>query len=69
VRATTTLPTNYRHQATLDLSKSRLAVVGAVVSGIVLLIAEGWLLVQFAHLVRPSAFEGPGFRDIVTVTR
>jgi hypothetical protein len=68
VRPTTTLPTNYRHQATLDLSKSRLAFVGAIVSGIVLLILVGWLLLQFAHLVRPAAFEGPGLGDILTMT-
>ena len=68
MRATTRLPTNYRHQATLDLSKSRLAFVGAIVSGIVLLILVGWLLLQFAHLVRPAAFEGPGLGDILTMT-
>jgi hypothetical protein len=68
MQATTTLPTNYRHQATLDLSKSRKAVVGAIVSGIVLLITVGWLLVQFTHLLRPTALEGIRFRDILTIT-
>jgi len=63
VQATTTLPTNYRRQATLDLSKSRNAVVVAVVSGIVLLITAGWLLVQLTHLLRPTALEG-----ILTIT-
>lgn len=67
MQATTTLPANYRRQATLDLSKSRTAVVGAIVSGIVLLITVGWLLVQFAHLLRPAALEGIRFRDIVTM--
>ena len=68
VQATTTLPTNYCHQATLDLTKSRKAVVGAIVSGIVLLITVGWLFVQFANLVRPSALEALSFHDILTTT-
>jgi hypothetical protein len=68
VQATTTLPTNYRHQATLDLSKSRKAVVGAIVSGIVLLIIVGWLFVRFTNLVRPSALEALRFHDILTTT-
>ena len=68
VQATTTLPTHYRHQATLDLSKSRKAVVGAIVSGIVLLIIVGWLFVQFTNLVRPSALEALRFHDILTAT-
>jgi len=68
VQTITTLPSNYRQQATIDLSKSRKAVVGAIVSGIVLLIIIGWLLVQFTHLLRPTALEGIGFRDILTTT-
>ena len=68
VQATTTLPTHYRHQATLDLSKSRKAVVGAIVSGIVLLITVGWLFVQFTNLVRPTELEALRFHDILTTT-
>jgi len=68
VQATATLPTNYRHQVTLDLSKSRKAVVGAIVSGIVLLITVGWLFVQFANLIRPSALEALRFHDLLTTT-
>ena len=64
----TALPSNYRQQATLDLSKSRKAGLGAIVSGIVLLIAVGWLLVQFTHFLRPTALEGIRFRDILTTT-
>lgn len=67
MQATTILPTNYRQQATLDLSKSKKAIVGAIVSGIVLLISVGWLLVQFTHLLRPIALEGIRFRDILTI--
>ena len=68
MQVTTVLPTNYHRQATLDLSKNRKAVVGAIVSGIVLLIAVGWLLVQFTHVLRPTALEGIRFRDILTIT-
>ena len=63
MQVTTVLPTNYFRQAILDLSKNRKAVVGAIVSGIVLLIAVGWLLVQFTHLLHPTALEG-----ILTIT-
>jgi hypothetical protein len=68
VQAITTLPTNYRHQDTLDLSKSKKAVVGAIVSGIVLLITVGWLFVQFTNLVRPTALDALGFHDLLTTT-
>lgn len=68
MQATTTLPTNYCRQATLDLSKSRKAAVGAIVAGIVLLITAGWLLVQLTHLLRSTAFEGMRLRDILTIT-
>jgi hypothetical protein len=68
VQATTTPPANYCHQATLDLSKSRKAVVGAIVSGIVLLIVVGWLFVQFTNLVRPSALEALRLHEILTTT-
>jgi hypothetical protein len=68
VQAITTLPPDYRHRATLDLTKSRKAVVGAIVSGIVLLITVGWLFVQFTNLVRPSALEAMRFHAILTTT-
>ncbi|MGB2909933.1 MAG: DUF3267 domain-containing protein [Anaerolineales bacterium] len=56
-QATTTLPPNYRHHRYFDLAKSRKAVVGAIVSGIVLFFIVGWLFVQFINLVRPPALE------------
>lgn len=67
MQATTIFPTNYCQQATHDLSKSKKAIVGAIVLGSVLLIAVGWLLVQFTHFLRPTALEGIRFRDILTV--
>ena len=68
MRVIAALPTNYHRQATLDLSKNTKAVVGAIVSGIVLLIAVGWLLVRFTNLVRPTALESLRFRDMLTIT-
>lgn len=68
VQATTTLPPYYRHQATLDLSKSRIAIVGAIVSGIVLLIIVGWFFLQFTSLVRPTALGTLGLRDVLTLS-
>ena len=68
MQATTALPTNYHRQATLDLSRNRMAVVGAIASGIVLLLAVGWLLVQFTNFVRPTALEALRLRDIPTTT-
>ena len=68
LQATTTLPANYRRQASLDLSKSSKAVVGAIVSGIVLLITVGWSFLQFTNLVRPTALDAMGFHDLLTIT-
>jgi hypothetical protein len=68
MQATTVLPTNYHRQATLDLLGNRTAVVGAIASGIVLLLAVGWLLVQFTNFVRPTALEALRLRDIPMTT-
>jgi hypothetical protein len=67
MQVTAELPTNYHQQATLDLSKNRKAVVGAIASGIVILITVGWLLVQLTNLFRPTVLEGLRFRDIQTI--
>lgn len=67
MQATTVLPAKYRQQAAIDLSKNRIAAVGAIVFGIILLVAVGWFLVQFINHLRPTALEGSRLRDIVTV--
>lgn len=67
MQATTVLPAKYRQQAALDLSKNRIAAVGAIVFGIILLLTVGCLLVQFANLLRPTALEGSGLRDMLTI--
>jgi hypothetical protein len=68
MQATTILPVDYRQQATLDLSKSKKAIVCAIASGIVLLIAVARLLVQFTRYLRPTALEGIRFSNILTIT-
>jgi hypothetical protein len=68
MQATTLLPVDYRHQATLDLSNSKKAIVSAIAFGIVLLIAVGWLLVQFTRFLRPTALDSIRFRNILTIT-
>jgi hypothetical protein len=68
MKATTRLPGNYRRQATLDLSKSKAAVAGAVVLGVVLLLSVAWMLVQLTRLLRPAALESLAFRNILTTT-
>jgi hypothetical protein len=68
MQATTVLPANYRQQAAFDLSKNRKALLGAMASGIALLLVVGWLLVQLINLLRPTALEGLGLRDILTTT-
>ena len=68
MRATTTVPADYHLQSTIDLSKRRKALAGAIVIGIILLFAVGWLLLQFTEFVRPSGLEGTPFDDILTTT-
>jgi len=68
VPAAPLLPENYREQASIDLSKSKILIVGAIALGLVLLIAVAWLLVQFTQLLRPAALEYLGFRKILTIT-
>lgn len=68
MQITTQLPSSYCQRGTLDLSKSRKAGCSAIVLGIVLLLAVGWLLVQFTRLLRPTALEGISFYNILTIS-
>jgi len=68
VKAVRVLPADYRQQAVLDLSKSRIALLCAVVSGIILLFTAGWLLVQFTNLVRHTALESLLPREMQTIS-
>ena len=67
MQAITTLPSNYRQQAALDLSKSKIAAVGAIISGSILLLIVGWLLIQLTNLLRPAALEGIRLYDLLTI--
>jgi hypothetical protein len=68
MRVTRDLPTNYRQQASLDLTTSRKAVIGVIFSGIVMLFTVGWMLLQFTSSYRPSAYEGLEFLDLFNNT-
>jgi hypothetical protein len=68
MQSTKILPVNYRQQASLDLSKNKKAIVGAIILGIVLLIVVGWLLMQFISFLRPSALVGLKFGNILTLS-
>lgn len=64
--AMNTLPPGYSQQAVVSLSQSLGFVVAATLAGIVLLVATGWLLVQFTNSLRPEALAGIGLGDIMT---
>ena len=66
MQATTTLPVGYRRQATLDLSRDVAAMLAAIILGMVLLLATGWLFVWLTGLLRPAALEGFRLRDVAT---
>ena len=68
MQSTTILPVDYRQQITLDLSNSKTAIIGAIASGIVLLITITWMLVKFTRFLRPTALEGIRLRKILTIT-
>jgi hypothetical protein len=68
MQSTTILPVDYHQQITLDLSNSKTAIIGAIASGIVLLITITWMLVKFTRFLRPTALEGIRFRNILTIT-
>jgi hypothetical protein len=49
-------------------SRDIAAILGAIVSGIVLLLATGWLFVWLTGVLRPAALEGFRLRDMATPT-
>jgi len=68
MQSTTILPVDYRQQITLDLSNSKPAIIGAIASGIVLLITITWMLVKFSRFLRPTALEVIRLHNILTIT-
>jgi hypothetical protein len=65
MKATTSLPSNYSKYTILEPSKHPKFLIGAVGTGIVLLLIFGWLFVLFANAVRPTALDGMRLRDLL----
>lgn len=68
MQVTTILPLHYTPQATIDMTKNKIAMAVAVVSFIVLFLSASWLVVKFTAIFRLAALESQGFGDILTKT-
>jgi hypothetical protein len=68
MKAMTTLPPGYTQQTVFNPLRNWKLFAAAIVSGIVLLITTGWLLVQFIDTLRPDALAGIRFSDMLTTT-
>jgi hypothetical protein len=68
MQVTTVLPSHYTPQATIDMTKNKIAIFAAVVSFIVLLLSASWPVVKFAVIFRPDALDVSGFSNILTKT-
>jgi hypothetical protein len=63
MKANTSLPSSYSEYTVLEPSKNPKLVIGAVVTGIALLLISCWLLVLFTNTIRPVALDGIRLRD------
>ena len=68
MKAITSLPSNYSKYTILEPSKNSKFVIGAVVTGIALLLIFGWLFGLFANAIRPTALDGMRLRDLLVST-
>ncbi|MBE0410710.1 MAG: DUF3267 domain-containing protein [Anaerolineales bacterium] len=68
MKAITVVPSNYSQQAVLNPSKSLRFIVSAILVGTVLLIAFGWLFLQFIDTFRPMELDGMRIGDILPPT-
>jgi hypothetical protein len=69
MKALTTLPPGYTQQTVFNSPlRNWKLLAAAIVSGIVLLITTGWLLVQLIDTLRPEALAGIRFSDMLTTT-
>jgi hypothetical protein len=68
MQVNTVLPSHYTPQATIDMTKNKIAIVAAVLSFIVLFLSAIWLVVKFTVIFRPDALEVSGFSNILTKT-
>jgi hypothetical protein len=64
METTPSLPSNYSKYTLLEPSRQPLFIIGAVVTGIALLLISGWLAVLFVNTLRPSALDGMRLRDL-----
>lgn len=64
----TSLPSNYSKYTVLEPSKSPKFVISAVITGIVLLLIVGWLLMLFIDALRPNALNWMRLRDVLSST-
>jgi hypothetical protein len=68
MKANKSLPSNYSKYTMIEPSKNLKFVIGAVSSGIMLLLIGGWLLVLFANAFRPNALDGMRLHDLLRST-
>jgi len=68
MKANTDLPPNYSKYTILEPSRKPKFVIGAVLTGILLLLIVGWLLVLLTDTLRPAALDGMRLRDILGST-
>ena len=68
MKANESLPSNYSKYTVLEPSKKTLFVISAVVTGILLLLIIGWLLVLFVNALRPTALDGMRLQDLLRST-
>ncbi len=65
MKANKSLPSNYSKYTVLEPSKNLKFVIVAVITGIMLLLIVGWLLVLFANAIRPNALDGMRLHDLL----
>lgn len=68
MKANKSLPPNYAKYTIIEPSKNLKFVIVAVVSGIVVLLFSGWLIVLFTNEFRPNALDGMRFHDFLRST-
>ena len=68
MKTTSSLPYNYSKYTLLEPSKHPIFIIGAVVTGIALLLIFGWLAVLFVNTLRPSALDGMRLPDLFVST-
>jgi len=64
MKANVSLPSNYSKYTILQPSKKPKFIIGAIVTGIALLLIVSWLLVTFVNELRPTALDGMRLHDM-----